>query len=143
MSDDSNKHMVFVYGSLKQGFWNNDLLIGSDFIGQGVTLDANYRMISLGGFPGVKHDGECSIAGELYCVNDEVFARLDRLESNGYMYQRVETEVVDQDGELYSAWMYIFLLDDRGRGFSDQIDISDSGLGFSVLNWKSDGRRYV
>ena len=39
-------HRVFVYGTLKKGFWNNPLLKGCEFFGGAVTVPT-YSMISV------------------------------------------------------------------------------------------------
>jgi gamma-glutamylcyclotransferase (GGCT)/AIG2-like uncharacterized protein YtfP len=39
-------HRVFVYGTLKKGFWNNPLLKGCEFFGSAVTVPT-YSMISV------------------------------------------------------------------------------------------------
>lgn len=103
-------HRVFVYGSLKRGRYNNDLLRESHFIGERTTQDETWIMRSLGGFPGVvkKYHGgmSASICGELYEVDDNTLARLDRLEGNGNFYNR---ELVRLRDESESAWMYVLI----------------------------------
>lgn len=103
-------HRVFVYGSLKRGRYNNDLLREGRFIGERITHDETWIMRSLGGFPGVvkEYHGalSASICGELYEVDDITLARLDRLESNGRFYNR---ELVQLRGESEPAWMYILI----------------------------------
>jgi gamma-glutamylcyclotransferase (GGCT)/AIG2-like uncharacterized protein YtfP len=79
---------VFVYGSLKKNFHNNDLLSNAEFIGNGVT-DSKYFMINLGNFPGVI-SGFSKISGEVYKINFEILQDLDILEGNGDFYQRHE-----------------------------------------------------
>ena len=101
-------HRVFVYGSLKRGFYNNTLLYQSRFIGERITQDETWIMRSLGGFPGVVrklHGGmSASIFGDLYEVDDMTLARLDRLENNGHFYSR---ELVKLRDENETAWMYV------------------------------------
>jgi gamma-glutamylaminecyclotransferase len=103
-------HRVFVYGSLKRGRYNNDLLRESRFIGERNTHDETWIMRSLGGFPGVvkEHHGalSASICGELYEVDDNTLARLDRLEGNGHFYNR---ELVRLRDESEPAWMYVLI----------------------------------
>lgn len=103
-------HRVFVYGSLKRGRHNNDILYDGRFIGERVTQDETWVMRSLGGFPGVVkefHGGRsASIYGELYEVDDMTLARLDRLESNGQFYNR---ELVKLRDESEPAWMYVLI----------------------------------
>lgn len=103
-------HRVFVYGSLKRGRYNNDLLRESRFIGERTTQDETWIMRSLGGFPGVvkEYHGalSASIYGELYEVDDNTLTRLDRLEGNGHFYNR---ELVRLRDESEPAWMYILI----------------------------------
>ena len=97
----SNK--VFVYGSLKKGYGNHSFLegTGAKFLGPYVT-PPEYKMVSCGGFPGVLKDGNTPITGEVYEVDDAVFASLDRLEGNPDFYKRelISTPYGD-------AWVYI------------------------------------
>lgn len=119
MSDDKleelfpQKYMVFVYGSLKRGFGNHGLLVGSKFLGVTDTVHHVYRMHSLGSFPAVvdteeQHDNEAhAITGELYEVDFGTLKRLDMLEGNGCMYTRRLTSVYGTVGDIVEAWMYI------------------------------------
>lgn len=95
---------MFVYGSLKNGFGNNHLLMNSKFVRKDLTKEPTYTMFSFGGFPGIVR-GESCISGELYEVDDDTLSNLDALESNGSFYQR-ELVKLDGGGE---AWMYLTL----------------------------------
>lgn len=112
----NNLHHVFVYGSLKKGFRNHDLLAGSYCLGTYETLDDMWSMVSFGKFPGVllnpfKNKQKVSnIIGELYEVNDTVFKSLDELESNGEFYTRV---LVSLKNCSVPAWMYILPKDKK------------------------------
>lgn len=97
------KHKVFVYGSLKKGFGNSQLLETAKFICEDTTKESSFNMFSFGGFPGLNRGGAFKISGELYEVDDIDLARLDRLESNGSFYQREQVELDSGD----KAWMYI------------------------------------
>ena len=72
------KTFIFVYGSLKQGFWNNHVLGDSEFV-----------------------------SGELYAVTDEnVMRGLDRLEGvahNHYRHLAVRLKGVTEDVLAYVA----------------------------------------
>ena len=107
-----DKNYVFVYGSLKSGFGNNRFLSNSKLIGEAITLDEDYHMISLGGFPGVIY-GTKRIKGEVYQVDNEVFDSLDRLEGNGHFYKRELTETILLDnpngGKNHKAWIYVLV----------------------------------
>lgn len=122
-------HKVFVYGSLKSGFGNHRLLEDSTFITEDTTKEKEFNMFSFGGFPGIVKGGDDAIRGELYEVDDNTMNDLDRLESNGYFYQR---EVVSLDsGE--QAWMYI-TLGDRENSLDDKRRVLTSD---GVSNWEN------
>lgn len=99
--------LVFVYGSLKRGFGNHDILNGSEFICSTRTKGRGFKMASLGSFPAVLRGGKNSIAGELYQVDLMTMVHLDMLESNGELYQRKQVDL--ESG--HKAWMYFFLYD--------------------------------
>jgi gamma-glutamylaminecyclotransferase len=103
-------HKLFVYGSLKRGFGNHELLKNSKFLGAYDTSDANYQMFSFGGFPGVialdEQDRHHYILGELYEVDDATLARVDMLEGNGHFYTRKIIELSETD-DIVEAWMYL------------------------------------
>jgi gamma-glutamylcyclotransferase (GGCT)/AIG2-like uncharacterized protein YtfP len=80
-------HRVFVYGTLKSGFPNHYLLEGCEFFGRAVTVPT-YKMIE-NGFPVIIPDPDGRrLAGEIYVVDDETLARLDRLEREGSSYDQ-------------------------------------------------------
>jgi gamma-glutamylaminecyclotransferase len=99
--------LVFVYGTLKKGFHNHDIIMDdtTHFLGKAYTAP-EYDMVSLGGFPGVLKDGKYRIEGEVYRVNETTLRMLDRLERNGQLYSR---EKIRLDGWSETPWMYIFL----------------------------------
>lgn len=87
---------VFVYGSLMRGFGNHRLLAGAMYLGPARTRP-EFRMHSLGGFPGMVAGGTQSVMGELYVVDDETtLGELDALEGHPRFYQR--TPIVLSDG---------------------------------------------
>lgn len=78
---------IFVYGTLKREWWNNDVLRGSKFLGEFLT-EPRYDLLMAGIIP-VMVDGEHMIRGELYHVEDEdVLADLDALEGHPHGYRR-------------------------------------------------------
>lgn len=67
---DLDKEVIFfVYGSLKEGSYNNYLLRGSEKLGD-FTTPANYTLFD-GGYPVVERGGTTSIVGELYKTTDQ------------------------------------------------------------------------
>lgn len=108
-------HAVFVYGSLKKGFYNHAFLRGAHFAGPVVSCDA-YCLFSLGSYPGLhKRPAQYPVAGELYQVDAGGLQRLDELEENGHEYQREIIQVQTPLGQSLPAWCY-FYLGPRPRG---------------------------
>lgn len=105
---------VFVYGTLKQGFGNHRLLADATYLGKAVTT----LPCKLAGY-GVPfvwpHADGLPVQGEVYEIGDPEtnqlarnrLTRLDRLESNGYVYDRKPHQVTLLDGgEAHEAWLY-------------------------------------
>lgn len=93
---------VFVYGSLKQGFYNHSVLYGATYLGDHNT-DKEFKMLDLGSYPAVVNSPECgfSIYGEVYEVDQEGLDRLDHLEEYPAYYNR--KTITTPYGE---AWIY-------------------------------------
>ena len=89
-------HAIFVYGTLKRGFCRAHFLTGQLFLGDSRTLP-QYRMFNCGTYPGLRpapNDG-LAIVGELWAVDSECLARLDREEGVAeglYARQRIELD---------------------------------------------------
>ena len=93
-------NLVFVYGTLKEGKSNNTLLKGSKKITDDMV---DGRIYSLGGFPGLKHEAG-TVYGEVYEVDMETLARLDRLEGHPKFYTR--EPIRTQKG--IECWCYFY-----------------------------------
>ncbi len=108
---------LFVYGSLKKTFHNHlAFLSSSRFLGEAVTLDYGFRMVSSfgGSYPIAYYKGGSRwgyIKGELYGVDDDTLKRIDMLEGHPEVYRRYTAEVITvlDDGESVKveAIMYI------------------------------------
>lgn len=111
MSDEElpKKNKLFVYNSLKKGFfWHNDYLGNgkSKKLGDYVT-NAEYSLF-IDALPFlVKDDSECGVKGEVYLVDDEVLKSIDRLESCPVFVKRDLIEVKNESGEIVLAWAHI------------------------------------
>ena len=81
---------VFVYGTLKNGFYNHSLMQDSKFIGNGLL--ENHAMYEYH-FPVITPDKSHDVRGEIYIVTGETLENLDVIESNGYMYLRKHMNV--------------------------------------------------
>lgn len=113
--------LVFVYGTLKQGFHNHGVIDRhADYLGKGRTLHDGYQMYDTGGFPVVMASGSARgdyVYGEVYSVEPQNMIGLDRLEANGAMYERlkVKFKLLDQNEDnngfttnlIREAWMYV------------------------------------
>ena len=93
---------VLVYGSLRQGFGNHELLKDSKFIGSGWA--SGWRMYSLGAFPMIT-PGVGAIYVEAYEINDVTLAHLDALEGYPYFYNRKEWPADITDETMGSKFM--------------------------------------
>ncbi len=85
--------LVFVYGTLKQGFNNNCLLYDSVYVGPAVTKH-QYAMYS-DGIPYVTEKLPLTnIIGELYEVDKHSLYNLDMLEGHPKWYKRKQIDIV-------------------------------------------------
>lgn len=103
---------VFVYGTLMQGQGNHRWLgkSGTDnqCLGCSETISFYRMVISKIGIPAVLFENPIgTIKGELYKITNQILWHLDALESNGYVYQRVQVKVRRLFGKpSVSAWLY-------------------------------------
>jgi gamma-glutamylaminecyclotransferase len=96
---------LFVYGTLKRGCRNHGTMRGAVFIGEAATEHA-YLMVNCGSYPGLvrawNKQAGISIRGELYRVDEELLAALDRFEDVPYEYVRVTIRLADgSEAETY------------------------------------------
>lgn len=111
-NSDNGMFFVFVYGTLKQGYWNNRLLETCKFISEGLLPDHKaYYYGSVGSFPFVEENEGTSVSGEVYLINSNTLANLDRLE--GYsgpnrhsFYLRKTSKIHTNDGVLDNVYYY-------------------------------------
>lgn len=108
---DENKVKVFVYGTLMKGYWNHHYLEGQKYLGP--ARIKGYAMYQVSSFPGIIKQGQDEICGELYLVDKKTLARLDRLEDEGRLYNRVEETVYTADA-THTAYVYTWLGDVKG-----------------------------
>ena len=87
---------IFVYGTLLTGFgnWERFLKDKAYYRGLGETLPV-YTMLNLGSFPGVIEGGSTAIKGEIFEVDAQTLARLDRLEGHPNFYRRTPITLAD------------------------------------------------
>jgi len=78
---------VFVYGTLLAGEPNSRLLSRAQRIGDART-EEGFTLFDLGAFPAMVRAREGIVVGELYEVDRETLAALDRLEGDPSFYRR-------------------------------------------------------
>lgn len=102
---------VFVYGSLKKGYWNNDLLKEAEFICEGQTIEESLKLYSRpSSFPYMvfnKDKDFTSVIGEVYEISPTTLEFLDFLEGvdHGH-YRRGLVDVKTQDNSTILCWTY-------------------------------------
>jgi gamma-glutamylcyclotransferase (GGCT)/AIG2-like uncharacterized protein YtfP len=97
------RHVVAVYGTLKQSQGNHGVMqrAGGTYLGTTRTRE-NFSMYD-GGFPVVLEGGDTPVTVELYVVED--LRPLDSLEGHPTFYKR---ELVEVEELEESVWMYLY-----------------------------------
>ena len=92
------KTLLFVYGTLKTGYSNNDILSVGEFLGNHLT-EPSYTMYDLGLFPAITLNGNTAIHGEVWSLPD--LGLTDFIEGYPKFYDR--TMIPTKFGD---AWVY-------------------------------------
>ncbi|MBC7929400.1 MAG: gamma-glutamylcyclotransferase [Rubrivivax sp.] len=99
-----NKHLVFVYGTLRRG---NARAMSIRFPNSKFIADAKVSgsLYDLGAYPGLLlDDSNSSVIGEVYEVDDEILNELDEFEaSSDYLRKQVE---ISFDTHRKLCWTY-------------------------------------
>ncbi len=106
-------HLLFVYGTLKQGYPNhNDWMAYAEFVDASLTCEPYPLVLNGARYSPVLVDAEGHghrVHGELYRVDETLLDELDRLERvndrDGYRRRRIA--VVDTGGHPVAAWSYL------------------------------------
>lgn len=98
---------LFVYGTLKKEFYNNNTLKGSKYVRQSRV---NGILLHLGNYPGLLLESTATpVEGELWDVPDaEILARVDQLEGHPHCFERKKVRVAGGE-EVYTyeyGWYY-------------------------------------
>ena len=99
-----NKHLVFVYGTLRRGGAGamSVRFPDSKFI---VDAKVSGSLYDLGAYPGLLlNESSSLVTGEVYEVDDEILKRLDDFEASSY-YLRKQVEV-SLGSERKMCWIY-------------------------------------
>ena len=97
----------FIYGTLKRGHGRSALLDGQHFLGEKKTAP-RYRLFTTGSFPALVDAGRAnvmlpgmSIEGELWQIDDECLAVLDRVEGvDSGLFERREIQLLDDEEDV-------------------------------------------
>lgn len=99
--------LVFVYGTLMTGRANHrHFMTGAVSVGAGELY--GYAMYDLGAYPGIKLSRKDTVKGELFLVDEQILERLDMLEGNGGLYDRVNVEVRGEPADAWLALTYAY-----------------------------------
>jgi gamma-glutamylaminecyclotransferase len=105
------KQLVFVYGTLREGFRNHRVMqgIGAEKIGAARTMTrARLYNAEHGGFPLMVLDRRgMQVHGEVYAVDRRGVAILDGFENAPHLYRRVKVRVKTRRRVL-AAWAYVW-----------------------------------
>ncbi len=71
--------LIFVYGTLKPGYYNNYLLNGQKNLGK-ITVNIPYKMATNGSFPCLYPSQNQDVTGFLYEVDEKALERIYSLE---------------------------------------------------------------
>ncbi|MBW3697449.1 gamma-glutamylcyclotransferase [Vibrio sp. T187] len=95
------QHLVFVYGTLRCGESNHHYLSDSELLGS-FQSEPHFSLFDLGAYPAVV-EGKKSVLGEVYLINDDVLAELDKLEDVPVEYRREQIKT-----PFGLAWIYLY-----------------------------------
>jgi len=97
-------NLLFVYGSLRKGRANHIILSQHSpaYLGVGYIKGTLHNPIKL------KLKGDNNVEGELYLVPNQAWESLDRLEGNGFIYERTIVDVHLHDA-IIQAWVYEYI----------------------------------
>ena len=107
------KQLICCYGTLRKGFGNHRLLKNARYLGT-FNSEPIYNLHNLGGFPGLKHNGNTSVVMEVYKVTPEEAYNVDCLE--GYDSNEKPTfydkEIIETPFGKAGVYIYVDSLDD-------------------------------
>ncbi len=102
--------LVFVYGSLKNGFALHNFLDGQQFIGLAQSRPL-YRLFDCGEYPALVQEDTAGrqISGEVYAVDEQCLSRLDEVEAvdEGLYERRQIALAAPYADQLVEAYFYL------------------------------------
>ena len=95
-----------VYGTLKRGHGNwSYFLKDANYLGK-VKTDKNYSLV-VAGLPYMIERAGTGVKGELFEINEQELAAIDRLEGNPTFYERKSITVTDEAGNKIEVYAYV------------------------------------
>lgn len=103
------KTYIFVYGTLKKGFYNHKFLKDAKYIGN--SFINNYYLVSIKNkkYPGILK-GKGIVFGEIYLVDNTLLKKLDILEEiKEKVYNRIKIKsFLINKKRLLNSYMYLY-----------------------------------
>lgn len=103
---------VFVYGSLRRGEVFHEVI--ESYVRMEVPAKLHgMQMYYVGDFPALVFDETAKepVVGELLYFSQDWWAKavvdMDKIESEGFLYNRTQVIVMREDGEAATAWVYV------------------------------------
>src|SRR5438477_12185879 len=100
-----NKHLVFVYGTLRRGGARSMSIMfpSSRFVAEAKVSGSLYDQ---GAYPGLLlNESNSLVIGEVYEVDDEILNKLDEIEASSYYWRR-QVEVALGSTLRKPCWIY-------------------------------------
>lgn len=94
---------VFVYGTLRPGERNHHYLAQATHLGGHIT-PAMFTLLDTGSYPAALDYGQTAVVGDVFAVDDAIFAALDALENYPVHYTRRQL-----DTAFGPAWIYLWI----------------------------------
>ena len=94
--------LVFVYGTLRKGEVNHNVLGNSPLVGVFRT-EPRFTLHAMRWFPAMVAGGSTSVVGEVYEVEARTLWEIDRLEGHPSYYQR--RHILLDDGQTVQAYL--------------------------------------
>ncbi|MCL9780500.1 gamma-glutamylcyclotransferase [Vibrio sp. S4M6] len=95
-------HLVFTYGTLRLGQNNHHYMSAGKYQGE-FTTPPCYTLFDLGRYPALVNGGSDAIVGEVYLVDENQLAHLDKLEGVPDEYRREKIAT-----SFGTAWVYLY-----------------------------------
>ncbi|OIK13655.1 hypothetical protein BIV60_13720 [Bacillus sp. MUM 116] len=133
-----NRHLVFVYGTLRKQERNHKLLKNAVCVENGCWTEGKL-FDSHHGYPFLVQSTEGKVVGELYLVDDANLSDLDRLEEyhgvgKNNLYDRVE-QLIQTDNGNYQAVVYV--LPDKSNSKNMQLIENGDWCQYRVLKQRA------